>query len=137
MNLLSRDAILNAQDLATKDVEVKAWGGTIRLRMLTAAERAVLESQQMDSAAKWSDFKVRVISMAAIDEEGNNLFTEDDLNAIKAKSGSVIDLLFLEANNLNKLSTLDTDEAEKESADAQADGSTSNSPGDSDTHTLT
>lgn len=137
MNLLSRDAILSAQDLATKDVEVKAWGGTIRLRMLTAAERAVLESQQMDSAAKWSDFKVRVISMAAIDEEGNNLFTEDDLNAIKAKSGSVIDLLFLEANNLNKLSTLDTDEAEKESADAQADGSTSNSPGDSDTPTPT
>lgn len=136
MNLLSKEAILQAQDLVTKDVVVSAWGGTVRLRMLTAAERTNLEAQLADGLA-WAKFKAKLISLAAVDEEGKRLFSDEDIDALTSKSGTVIDLLFVEANDLNKMSSLDTDNAEKESAAAQADGSTSSSPGDLDTPTQT
>ena len=32
LNLLSRDAILQAQDLPHEDVEVPEWGGMVRVR---------------------------------------------------------------------------------------------------------
>ena len=44
MTLLSKTAILAAQDLQTEDVEVPEWGGAVRVRSFTGRERDVFEA---------------------------------------------------------------------------------------------
>ena len=39
MTLLSKSAILCANDLQTEDVDVPEWGGTVRVRSFTGRER--------------------------------------------------------------------------------------------------
>ena len=50
VGLLNRSAILDAEDLKHEDVEVAAWGGTVRVRMMTGAERD--EFRQMAAGAR-------------------------------------------------------------------------------------
>lgn len=137
--ILTKEAILGMQDLATKDVPVPAWGGeTVRLRALSASTRLKLEDEQMTSGRiDWSTFKLRIVALSIVNEDGSLMFSEADMVALGDKSPAAIDLLFVEANELNALSNVATDNAEKGSAEAQADGSNGNSPGDSGTHTPT
>ena len=44
MTLLSKTAILAAQDLQTEDVEVPEWGGAVRVRSFTGRERDAFEA---------------------------------------------------------------------------------------------
>lgn len=127
MTLLSKDAILGVNDLATKDVFVKAWGGTVRLRMLTAGERAAIEDSQVKTGKiDWTDFKARIVSLSAVNEDGSRMFSDEDIVALNGKSAPVIDMLFVEANAINALSNDATDNLEKDSAETQAVGSTGN-----------
>ena len=45
MSLLSKAAILAADDLPTIDIAVPEWGGSVRIRALTAGQREELEAE--------------------------------------------------------------------------------------------
>ena len=47
MSLLSKTAILTANDLQTEDVEVPEWGGAVRVRSFTGRERDAFESSMV------------------------------------------------------------------------------------------
>ena len=47
MTLLSKTAILTANDLQTEDVEVPEWGGAVRVRSFTGRERDAFESSMV------------------------------------------------------------------------------------------
>ena len=44
MTYLSRDAILQREDIKTEDVEVPEWGGTVRVRGMTGVQRDAFEA---------------------------------------------------------------------------------------------
>ena len=51
MTYLSRDAILQREDIKTEDVEVPEWGGTVRVRGMSGVQRDAFRGQP-DRAAR-------------------------------------------------------------------------------------
>jgi hypothetical protein len=115
--LLSRDAILSASDLPTEDVEVPEWGGSVRVRTMTGAERDQLEGEQiaLPKGDQARNFRARLVVRTACDEAGASLFTVSDVNALAGKSAAALDRVFTVATRLNGMSKTDVEELEKNS----------------------
>lgn len=112
--MLNRDTILQAQDFKTVELDVPEWGDTIRLRMLSAAERfavndAAAASGKFDPAV----FQTTLIECTAIDEAGVRLFQPGDAVALSGKSASAIGRVYEAAAKLNGLNGAAVDNAEK------------------------
>src|SRR5690606_20312294 len=97
--LLTREAILQAEDLPTEDVEVPEWGGVVRVRGLTGAERGAFEQSIVDARGKGArmnlqNVRARLVALAVVDESGNRLFSDADVEALGRKSGRALNRVF-------------------------------------------
>ncbi len=113
--LLSKEAILAAQDLETQDIEVPQWGGVVRVRVMTGADReAFYQSiQDLDPKSKVRRISMLLIALCAVDEEGNRLFTEEDVETLARKSSKAIERVAKAIVRLNRLNEEAVEEAEK------------------------
>lgn len=130
MGLLSRDQILSADDLPTRDIAVPEWGGTVRLRTLTGAERDAFEAdsiQQKGGERKVNLYnaRARLLSLCIVDDNGGRIFSDSDVKALGRKSSRVMDRLVEECQKLNRISESDMDELTEGLDNAQSDSSTS------------
>lgn len=128
--LLSRDAILSASDIKTEDVHVPEWGGTVRVKGLTAAQRDVFESQALDMRGKsvsvnMAGIRALLASMAIVDEGGNPLFSKKDVAALGDKSGAALDRVFEAVTRLSGIGDNDVAELAGNSEADQIEGSPS------------
>ena len=117
--MLTRDAILGAQDLKTEDVPVPEWGGSVRVRTMTGTERdAFLRDLKRDEAGRViaTDYGTRLITFAAVGDDGARLFGDADVAALGAKSGVALQRVFAAADRLNSTSEAAVQEAEKNSS---------------------
>lgn len=113
--LLTKDAILSADDLPTEDVEVPEWGGTVRVRGLTGTERDRFEFQMAAARKdnKQIDIRAAYAGRCMVGEDGKRLFQDKELPALGKKSGAVLDRVF---DVVRKLSGM-TDEKLKKAAE--------------------
>ena len=142
MNLLSKTAILTAQDLQTEDVEVPEWGGAVRVRSFTGRERDAFEASMVrgdgrDRRVDLTNMRARLVGLTVIDESGQRLFTDEEADLLGAKSGAALDRVFAIAQKLNGLSGADVEEFSKNSNGVPSAVSTSDSALPSDSTTLT
>ena len=142
MSLLSKTAILAAQDLQTEDVEVPEWGGAVRVRSFTGRERDAFEASMVrgegrDRKVDLTNMRARLVGLTVIDETGQRLFTDDEVDLLGAKSGAALDRVFAVAQKLNGLSGADVEELSKNSSGVPSAVSTSASALPSDSTTLT
>ncbi|MFR9807063.1 hypothetical protein ACL02T_32920 [Pseudonocardia sp. RS010] len=115
MALLTRQQIESADDLQTQDVDVPEWGGTVRIRPLTGRERDRLESSLMGtngkvSTSKLALFRARVAAMCMIDEDGERLFGDADVEVLGAKSAAALHRVAEAAQKLSGLSKEDVED---------------------------
>lgn len=115
MGLLGRDAILAANDLPSLDVDVPEWGGTVRVRMLTGAERDAFEASTVvqkgkDIRTNLVNLRARLVALCVVGDDGQRLFTEADAEALGQKSAAALNRVFTAAQTLNGL----TEEAARE-----------------------
>lgn len=103
-----RERILSAKDIKSERVIVPEWDDVeIEIRGLTAAERADLLEQVVDSKGKvgLSKLSGSLLVITVFDPEtGNRIFSGDDAQNILLKSGAVVDRLNLIAMRLSGLS---------------------------------
>ena len=142
MSLLSKTAILAAQDLQTEDVEVPEWGGAVRVRSFTGRERDAFEASMVrgdgkDRKVDLTNMRARLVGLTVIDETGQRLFTDDEVDLLGAKSGAALDRVFAVAQKLNGLSGADVEELSKNSSGVPSAVSTSASALPSGSPTLT
>ncbi len=142
MNLLSKTAILTANDLQTEDVEVPEWGGAVRVRSFTGRERDAFESSMVrgdgkDRKVDLTNMRARLVGLTVIDETGQRLFTDEEVDLLGAKSGAALDRVFAVAQKLNGLSGADVEELSKNSSGVPSAVSTSASALPSGSPTLT
>ena len=142
MSLLSKTAILAAQDLQTEDVEVPEWGGAVRVRSFTGRERDAFEASMVrgdgkDRKVDLTNMRARLVGLTVIDETGQRLFTDEEADLLGAKSGAALDRVFAVAQKLNGLSGADVDELSKNSSGVPSAVSTSASALPSGSPTLT
>ncbi|API58861.1 hypothetical protein BSL82_05670 [Tardibacter chloracetimidivorans] len=115
MALLTRNAILSADDLPTKDVPVPEWGGTVRVRSLMARDRDAIDAALHDARKDNSDEPLNLRAMYAaagiVDEKGVQLFSLDDVEALGAKSGAALDRVYSAITELNRIGPGEVDKA--------------------------
>ena len=142
MTLLTKSAILAADDLKNEDVDVPEWGGTVRVRAFSGRERDAFEASLVrgdgkDRKVDLTNMRARLVALTVVDESGQKVFTQDDVDLLGAKSGSALDRVFSVAQKLNGLSGADVEELTKNSSGARSADSISDSPSLSDLPTPT
>ena len=142
MSLLSKTAILAANDLKSEDVEVPEWGGAVRVRSFTGRERDAFEASMVrgegrDRKVDLTNMRARLVGLTVIDETGQRLFTDEEVDLLGAKSGAALDRVFAVAQKLNGLSGADVEELSKNSSGVPSAVSTSASALPSGSPTLT
>jgi len=130
MTLLSKTAILAANDLKSEDIEVPEWGGAVRVRSFTGRERDAFEASMVrgegrDRKVDLTNMRARLVGLTVIDETGQRIFTDDEVDLLGAKSGAALDRIFAIAQKLNGLSGADVDELSKNSSGVPSAVSTS------------
>jgi len=124
---LSRDAILDADDIKTEDVAVPEWGGTVKIKALMGVERDKFEADMVKSNNKYdfANIRAKLVAMSVVDADGNRLFTDQDVAALGNKSAGALNRVFEVAQRLSGLTQEDVDELAKNSENGPADTSTS------------
>jgi len=115
MALLTRDDILNAQDLARERIEVPEWGGAVLVRALTGRERDAYEAGIVHPDGRkmrytLTNMRARLVSLSVIDEAGARLFSDSDIELLGRKSAAALERVFEVAQRLSGLSEKDVDE---------------------------
>lgn len=115
MGLLTREQILAAQDLKSEDVEVAEWGGRVRVRMMTGAERDALGAALVgaDKKVDMTQYRLRLVAACIVGEDGVALFGPDEIAMLGKKSGVALDRVYRVAERLNDVSTDSVEVAEK------------------------
>lgn len=116
MKILDKQSILEADDLPTESVEVPEWGGAVRVRTMTGAERDAWEQSVFtgdNDNPNLTNGRARLVAMCAIDAEGKRLFTEADAVKLGAKSARALDRVATVAQRLNRLTDGDVEDLGK------------------------
>jgi len=122
MGLLTRDAILEAQDLQHEEVYIPEWGGSVRVRTLTGAERDAFEQSIVDQRGKDTrmnlrNIRAKLVALTVVDGDGKRLFSDADAKLLGQKSASALDKIFEVAQRLSGLRDEDVEELAKNSDD--------------------
>lgn len=99
---LSRDAILGAVDIQTKEVDVPEWGGTVFIKGMTGAERDAFEAtNQRNGEQNLTNVRARFLVRCIVNEEGTRIFADQDAAGLGKKSSAAISRLWDAAAELN------------------------------------
>lgn len=113
--LLGREAILAANDLPTEDVNVPEWGGVVRVRTLTGAQRDAFEAEIVTTNGRKVErntynIRAKLVAASVVGEDGKLLFSRADVEALGAKSAAALDRVFDAASRLSGISDEDVQE---------------------------
>ena len=128
--LLTKDAILAANDLVTEDVEVPEWGGTVRVRAISGAERdafeqAIVTRKGKNVTTNLANIRAKMVALCVVDENGQRIFGDKDVLLLGTKSAAALDRVFTVAQQLAGLTDKDVDELAENLEPGQSDDSTS------------
>lgn len=125
MSLLTRDAILTANDLPTEDVPVPEWGGEVRVRTMTGAERDAYETRVAgggEGKRNLANIRAGLVALTLVDDQGETLFKKDDVERLGMKSAKALDRVADVAMRLAGLSDEDAKKLAAEEAVEDFDG---------------
>ena len=127
LKLLNADEILGKDDSQYEDVDVPEWGGTVRVRSLTADERDAFDESitKLSGNGKgqtreiiMKGIRAKLVSRSLIDDKGDRLFTDAQVETLGKKNATVLDRLFAIAQRLSGLSKDDVEKLAGKSAPA-------------------
>lgn len=123
-----RDFIIECDDIQTEDVPVKEWGGIVlNIRGMSGAARAefINGARTEEGALDFASMYPALIVATAFDpDSGEQVFTQEDANALNAKSGAALERVCRVSMRLSGM----TEESEKElgkDSSPESDASTS------------
>ncbi len=126
MGFLTREQIVEVEDVEYDEVDCPEWGGKVRLKSIKGTQRDAYEqsliveksgSRQMNLR----NARAKLIVLCAVDEQGRLLFTPDDLNTLGRKNAKPLDRLFDACRKLAGLSEDDVEELTKDFGAARSD----------------
>lgn len=112
MAALTRDQVLEAEDVRREEVEVPEWGGTVLISSMNGRARDAWEQSLIGDKGKVNteNVRARLVAYTAVDEGGNRLFTEADVDRLGQKSAAALERLCKVAQRLNRLTEQDMEE---------------------------
>lgn len=116
MAFLSKAAILAAKDKKMVAMDIPEWPdesgepGKVNIRVMSGTERDRFESEFVNGNKSVDMVRAKLVAKCLCDEEGNRLFTEQEIPALGEKSASVLDRLFTACMKLNRFTKDDVEE---------------------------
>ncbi|KKK74213.1 hypothetical protein LCGC14_2886040, partial [marine sediment metagenome] len=100
---LSRDDILNKDDLKTEIVDVPEWGGDVIVLEMTGQDRSDYDDLLMDDKRNNAHIVTGLLVRSCVDSNGQRLFGLDDLDRLAAKSPRPLMKIFDVCRRINGL----------------------------------
>ena len=129
---LTKDDILQVQDLPVKEVFVKEWNGYVFMRTLTAKEKEDYEWYIYTQGKKTEktggvieDARVRLVASCLVDAQGERMFSVEEFKVLAGKSSSAIESLFKVAQQMNGMEVEEADRVVQDLSKGQSESSTS------------
>lgn len=106
MSVLSREAILDVNDVRQERVSVPEWGGDVLLRSITSSEydTYIQSTMSIEMAGKrgtrakadlqLTNAKAKLVCKCVISEDGIRLFKDSDVEVLANKSAGVLERLY-------------------------------------------
>ena len=113
MVILTKDAILAADDLPKERVNVPEWGGDVYVRTMTGTDRDAFEASLIGKDGRLENVRARLVSLTICSESGDRLFTDDEIAARGSKSAKALDRLFAVSQRLNGIGAEQVEAAKK------------------------
>jgi hypothetical protein len=130
VKILSKTDILGSHDMRIRTVDVPEWGGSVRLRTLTGAERDAFEATLVrlvdgKRVPDMDNLRAKLLAATIVDEQDRQVFSASDVAALGRKSALALDRVFSVAQALNGMGVEAVEDALKNSAPGPSDVSTS------------
>jgi hypothetical protein len=130
MKLLTRDQIRAATDVTFEEVSVPEWGGSVRVKALSGAERDAYEASLTQQKGKkvrmnMQNVRARLARLACVDEAGQPIFQPSDEHWLGQKSAAALDRVFDVAMRLAGMRAEDIEELTENFTGDQSDASIS------------
>ena len=128
---LTKDQILEANDLKNEAVDVPEWGGTVFVRTMTGADRDQFENSMVstlpDGTRKtdMSNLRAKLVALTLVDETGARLFDVTDVDRLGLKAAGALEKVFVVAQRINGLGGQAEEAASKNSKADLVEGSPS------------
>lgn len=134
MPVLSREDILQAEDILIELVDAHEWGGNVFAKGITGKERGKFEASIIinpgqNQKLNMVDMRAMLCSLGLCNEDGEKLFTPADVKALNEKSAAPLDRCFAVIQRLSGLSDDDVEELAEGLQDSPFEGSASDQPG--------
>lgn len=130
MSNLTREQILQADDLKTETVSVPEWGGEIIVTTMTGTIRDEYDKslisqhdEDVDDKDYLDNARARLCAFTIINETGNLVFNENDIIKLGKKSSLALNHVFEVAKRLNGLGPEEIEDMAKNSETTQEDDS--------------
>lgn len=126
--MLTREQILAASDIVYKIVDVPEWKDTVRVKSLSGTEVDIYQQGLFEGYGETKKINLvngnaRLCTLGIVDEQGKRLFTDDDVAAIAAHNGSILEKI---AKTIRQLSGMDAiEDLAKNSVSGQSESSIS------------
>lgn len=132
MALLNRTAILEVKDIKTEILTVPEWGGDVIVKGLSGTERDSFEAECVQGKGKNQtvnlvNLRARLVARSLVDENGQRLFEDRDVDLLGKKSAQALSRVFERAQVLSGLTNSDVEELAKNSESDQSGDSGSGS----------
>lgn len=118
MGLLNRDQILAVADIQFATVEVPEWGGAVKIRSMSGADRDAHEMwltsrPETEKGFQLSNLRAHMAAMSIVGEDGEPLFSDADVEALGKKSSAALDRVYQAIITLNAIGQKDVAALEK------------------------
>lgn len=101
--ILTKENIFASQDITTQLIPMPEWGGEVRIKAMSIGDQ--IEFEKLNKKSKdTSNIVCNTLMFCCIDEDGERLFSEEDLKLLEHKSFRAIEKLFKACLELNALS---------------------------------
>ena len=116
---LTAESILQSDDFTFAEVECPEWGGTVRIRSLSGAQRATLK-KAIDNGTETADEMICV--MCIVDEDGNRIFNSNQIELLRKKNTNAITRVALKCLEISGMRAPKqaVEEAEKNSGETES-----------------
>ena len=130
MALLTKQQIIEADDLETVEVEVPQWGGSVLVRALTGKQRGQFTSMLVEQRAggrtlRLQDVQVLLCGLSIVDEHGKRMFSDAEMSVLGGKSAAALQRVFEVAQRISGLSEEDVNELSGNSSETPSGDSPS------------
>ena len=129
--ILTKDQILEADDLRTETVDVPEWGGSVLVRTMSGTDRDAFEASMItlspDGTRKpnMTNMRAKLVALTVVDDAANRLFDASDVDRLALKSASALERVFEAAQRINGLGVDAQDDIAKNSGAGLSASSTS------------